>query len=209
MRDALVMGAPEIGPLQFYATPPHQCSYLHDREATTLFADPRYRIDARLYTALSRSGFRRSGEYIYRPHCGICRACIPTRVSAFRFKPRRSQIRTWRKNLDLRICPREPELVREHFELYRRYINTRHPGGGMENPTTEQYLEFLTSSWANTVFFEFRLANRLLAVAVTDRLLEGLSAVYTFFDPDFTARSLGVFTILWQLHEAKRLDKEW
>ena len=195
--------------LDFFATPEHECSYLPDRRATTLFADPRYPKDTRVYSILSRNGFRRSGEHIYRPHCAQCQACIPIRVAVNEFQPSRSQRRAWRTNNDLYTVAREPRLVEEHFELYRTYLNHRHRGGGMDNPTKEQYMGFLNSTWSDTVFYEFRMRSTLMAVAVMDHLDDGSSAVYTFFDPRSPARSLGVYTVLWQLHEVKRRGGEW
>ena len=204
------MKAQNIGDtLAFYATPGHECSYLPPREATTLFADPRFPKDIELYTILSRHGFRRSGEHIYRPHCESCKACIPVRVSADRFVPNRRQRRAWNKNTDLHVNACEAVLNEEHFQLYRRYINARHSGGGMDDPTREQYTQFLTSAWSDTIFFEFRNDTRLMAVSVTDTLLDGLSAVYTFFEPDLAQLSLGVFTVLWQIEEARRRGKNW
>ncbi len=195
--------------LAFYKTPTHACGYLPERQAAMLFADPCAPKDARLYSLLSVNGFRRSGEYLYKPHCPHCRACLPTRVATAHVALNRRQRRIWRKNEDLTVLEREPRFVRAHFELYRTYINRRHPGGGMENPTTEQYKSFLTSSWSRTVFYEFRLDSRPVAIAVTDYLIDGLSAIYTFFDPDLGARSLGVYTILWQIREAFRLGRDW
>lgn len=195
--------------LAFYATPEHECSYLPPRQATTLFADPRFPKDIRLYTMLSRNGFRRSGEHIYRPHCATCQACIPIRVPVDQFSLKRSQRRAWNRNRDIYVNACEPRLRDDHFSLYHRYIHARHRGGGMDNPTREQYVQFLTSPWSDTVFYEFRRQGQLMAVSVTDTLLDGLSAVYTFFDPDMAERSLGVYTVLWQIEEAKRLQKEW
>ena len=195
--------------LAFYATPEHECSYLTSRQATTLFADPRFPKDIQVYTMLSRNGFRRSGEHIYRPHCANCKACIPVRVPVALFRAKRSQRRAWEKNRDIYVNACEPRIRDEHFTLYHRYIHSRHRGGGMDNPTREQYSQFLSSPWADTIFYEFRRQGRLMGVAVTDTLVDGLSAVYTYFDPDFPERSLGVFTVLWQLEEAKRRGKEW
>jgi arginine-tRNA-protein transferase len=204
------MTSPSSGtPLAFYATPPHRCSYLAGREAVTVFADPLGHKDARLYSALSRFGFRRSGTHIYRPRCPDCEACVPVRIPVREFRPRRSQRRAWRANADLEVRPARPLFSEEHFRLYERYLTARHSGGGMDEPTPGQYLEFLTSPWADTVFYEFRQGGALVAVAVADRLEDGLSAVYTFFDPDLPARSLGVFAILWEVAEARRLDREF
>ena len=204
------MKAEDTGdPLTFYATPEHECSYLPQRQATTLFADPRFPKDIGLYTMLSRNGFRRSGEHIYRPHCSACQACIPIRVPVDRFTPKRSQRRAWNRNRDIYVNPCEPRIRDEHFALYQRYLHFRHRGGGMDNPTREQYVQFLTSVWSETIFHEFRCQGRLMAVCVTDTLLDGLSAVYTYFDPDVPQRSLGVYTVLWQIEEARRCGKQW
>jgi len=199
----------DVDRLLFYATPPHECSYLPGREATTLFADPRFPKNAWLYTVLSQNGFRRSGQHIYRPRCAACSACVPVRIPVADFRPRRRQQRIWRRNHDLRVLRRDPEFRAEHFQLYRHYINTRHAGGGMENPTPRQYMEFLTSPWADTQFFEFRHGRELLAVAVVDVLVNGYSAVYTFFDPGRARRSLGAYAILWEIAEARRLGLDW
>ncbi len=195
--------------LSFYATPVHECSYLLDREAVTVFADPEFRKDTALYSVLSRYGFRRSGQHIYRPRCPTCSACVPVRVPVMEFAPRRSQRRTWRQNQDLRVQTCEPRFKEEHFSLYRRYLESRHKGGGMDNPSPSQYMEFLVSPWSHTVFYEVRLGQQLLGVTVADHLEDGLSAVYTFFDPEYRRRSLGVYAVLWELEEAKRLGLEW
>jgi arginine-tRNA-protein transferase len=97
----------------------------------------------------------------------------------------------------------------EHFDLYRRYTRLRHPGGGMDTDEPAQYRGFLISPWADTRFVEFRKEGRLLAVAVTDVMNQGLSAVYTFFDPDEPRRSLGVYAVLWQIDYARREGLPW
>ncbi|MDX1513735.1 MAG: GNAT family N-acetyltransferase, partial [Gammaproteobacteria bacterium] len=97
----------------------------------------------------------------------------------------------------------------EHFALYKAYMHARHRGGSMDNPTPKQFREFLCSSWADTEFFEFRLGRQLAAVAVCDRLGDGLSAVYTFFDPTLSNRSLGTYAILWEIEHTRRLGLEW
>lgn len=195
--------------LVFFATPAHACSYLPGREATTLFTDPGYPMDVRLYTLLSEHGFRRSGRHIYRPRCARCSACVPVRVPVAAFHPRRSQRRTWRANGDLEVIPRPAELREEHFALYRRYLAARHPGGGMDGASRAEYLEFLRSPWGETRFYEFRLGGTLVAVAAADVLLNALSAVYTFFDPAFAARSPGTYAILWEIEAARRAGLEW
>lgn len=198
-----------VNRLNFYATPPHQCSYLSDQEAITLFADPRFPKSNALYAALSQRGFRRSGEHLYQPHCPQCSACVPIRVPVADFRPRRQQRRTWKQNQDLGVSIKPADFESEHFELYRRYIATRHAGGGMDNPTPDNYMNFLTASWSDTMFLEFRLEGTLLAVAVSDRLPDALSAVYTFFDPDSAGRSLGRYAILYQIALAQETERHW
>jgi arginine-tRNA-protein transferase len=194
-----------VAHLGFYATRPHPCGYLPGLQASSLVADPSARLTTEVYSQLVDYGFRRSGEHVYRPHCLACNACIPVRLAVADFKPRRVQRRTWTYNTDLNVIRRPADYDPEHFALYRHYISRRHSGGGMDNLDRHQYLEFLTASWCDTVFYEFRLGQRLLAVAVVDHLLQGLSAVYTFFHPDEQARSLGTYAVLWEIEETRRL----
>nr|VFJ45935.1 MAG: arginine-tRNA-protein transferase [Candidatus Kentron sp. DK] len=200
---------PAASRLLFFLERPRDCDYLPHRRAASLFADPRYPKDRRLQSFLSENGFRRSGEQLYRPHCRECRACEAVRIPVADFRPRRGQRRTWQRNRDMETRVLPPVFRQEHFRLYYRYIATRHPEGGMANPTPAQYREFLTATWAETVFIEFRLAGKALAVAVVDRLDNGLSSVYTFFDPDYPERGLGVYAILWTIREARRLELDW
>ena len=155
------------------------------------------------------AGFRRSGEYVYRPRCSACRACIPARIPVNAFTPTRSQRRTWQRNQDLQITALPAAFSEEHFALYRRYIGARHPGGGMDVADPERYREFLFSAWSDTWCYEFRLGPRLLAVAVVDRLVRGFSAIYTFFDPSYAERGLGTYAVLWEIAEAQRLELAW
>lgn len=187
--------------LKFFSTTAHQCSYLPDEQATTLFADPKSSLDLHVYSELSDLGFRRSGNYIYRPHCGACRACVPVRIPVAQFKPNRQQKRVWSRNQDIEVVSREAGFDPEHYALYEEYIAHRHYDGDMYPPSVEQYTSFLTSEWSQTTFFEFRLEGRLLAVSVCDWLENGLSAVYTFYAPEEQARSLGTYAVLWQIQE--------
>ena len=192
-----------------YLSPPHPCAYLQDRSAQIIFLDPAVRVDAAMYGELANHGFRRSGDNIYRPGCSGCDACISLRIPTSRFQPRRSQRRVWRNANALRVVEKEAGFDAEHFALYRRYIAARHPDGGMETTSEARYLQFLVCDWAETRFFEFRLAGRLVAVAVTDLLPQGFSAVYTFFEPDLLRLSPGVYAVLWQIEEAKRRNLPW
>jgi arginyl-tRNA--protein-N-Asp/Glu arginylyltransferase len=194
---------------QIFWSMPHACSYLPGRSATMLFLDPHYDLDIHQYAGLVRLGFRRSGDLIYRPQCQACNACIPVRVPVEQFRGDRGQRRVWIRNQDLTVIPRPQVYEPEHFDLYRRYQVTRHAGGELNDPDPQKYAKFLCADGMNTAFYEFRHERKLLAVAVTDILPDGLSAVYTFFDPDEKRRSLGVFSVLWQIEEAKARSLPW
>jgi len=191
-------------PPELFLSLPHPCSYLPERRSTSLFLDPRRKLDSEAYAHFVRLGFRRSGDFVYRPHCGQCDACVPVRIPVARFQPSRGQRRIWKRNADLTVQARTPAFYDEHFALYTRYQSARHPGGGMDDPDPGKYLGFLAAERIDTVFHEFRLGDRLLAVAVVDFLPDSLSAVYTFFDPEERRRSLGTYAVLWQVAEARR-----
>lgn len=196
--------------LQLYLSPTHRCSYLPERSASTLFVDPATSLNPNIYGQLLQQGFRRSSNHVYRPHCEACTACQSARLPVKQFKPRRSQRRIQQRNdRDIRIRVLSADFQQEHFELYQRYTTGRHPDGEMANMDQQQYLEFLTSHWCNTEFLEFRLEGNLVALAVTDRVPDGLSAVYTFFDPDLATRALGVYAILSQIRRAQECGLQW
>lgn len=190
--------------IKLYSTDEHPCSYLEDKAATTVFVDPAIEMNTQLYSRLSDAGFRRSGRHIYRPHCQQCRACIPVRIPVDQFKPSRSQKRCLKRNADLRVGIIGSINTDEHYRLYKRYIEQRHADGDMYPPSREQYQEFLSAQWGATSYIELRhdATRRLIAVAVCDRLDRGLSAIYTFFEPDEAHRSLGVMAVLVQIQEA-------
>ncbi|PAU81248.1 arginyltransferase [Halovibrio salipaludis] len=190
--------------LIFFATPEHPCSYLTDRQATTMFVDPRAQVDRNLYTQLTELGFRRSGSHYYRPHCRGCNACIPVRIPVERFQPDRSQRRVRRDNRDLTLIQTPVRFDEEIYDLYERYVVERHHDGDMYPPSREQFTSFLIEGSIDGFFLEMRREGRLIAVAVVDVLDTGLSAIYTFFEPGEEKRSLGTFAILWQVQEAHR-----
>jgi len=195
--------------LVFYATPPHDCNYLQDRKAVTLFADPKFPKSMQLYSTLADCGFRRSGSHLYIPHCNGCNACISVRIPVNSFMPSRTQKRTWKKNSDVVTQALPARFNEEHFALYKKYLAYRHPNGGMDNSTEDAYMDFLTANWTDTVFYEMRNSDKLLAVAVTDVMNDALSAVYTFYDPDESARSPGKFSILSQIDQARNMGLTW
>ena len=194
--------------LRLFLTAEHRCNYLSGKVARNLVADPSA-VDNRLYGALAHSGFRRSGDHIYRPHCSECEACESIRVNVAAFRPDRSQRRAWMRNRDLDTCMMEPHFDIAHYRLFRRYLQARHREGGMDDTTPEHYLSFITSPWSDTNICQFSVNGRVIAVAVIDRLTDALSAVYTFFEPDEVRRSLGTYAILWQINEARRLNLSW
>jgi|SRR5690554_1511052 len=193
----------DLSALRFFRTPAHTCSYLEAREATTLFVDPATPLSNALYSSLSQRGFRRSGEFLYRPHCQSCNACIPVRIPVAQFDWRRRHRRLLKRNADLQVESRPARFDRELYNLYARYIGSRHGDGDMYPPSEEQFTGFLISQWSDTRFFCFRAAGQLLAVAVVDRLEDGLSAVYTFYDPDQPDRGLGNLAVLWELQRCE------
>src|SRR5690606_36392285 len=185
--------------LQFYSTAIYPCSYLPCLDARSQVAAPTPLVDAPTYTRLGEQGFRRSGLFTYRPHCDNCRACLPIRVDTQRFVPNRTQRKTLKRhgNLQVGIMPLHWEA--DHFDLYDRYQQGRHPGAGMDEDSQTQYNQFLLTSRVDSRLVEFRLpSGELQMVSVIDVLETGLSSVYTFYDPD-AAGSLGAYGILWQL----------
>ncbi len=195
--------------LAFFASAPHDCGYLDGRFAVTVFTDPDAPMDASTYSALAEIGFRRSGGHVYTPHCPACQACVPVRLPVASFQPNRNQRRTLNRAPDFSITIEAADFDDEAFTLYQRYIGQRHAGGGMDDPSPEKYLAFLSCDWAHTEFVKFRWQDRLIAVVVQDVLSRGLSAVYTFFDPDFSAISLGRYALLWQIAEVQRRKLPW
>ena len=185
--------------LQFYASTPETCGYLPERQSISAFANPYMDMDVNTYNELIQFGFRRSGGYLYRPHCPDCKACISLRIPVSEYHLSRNDKRTLKKNSDLSMETLEAKYSDEHYKLYHRYINSRHKGGSMENPSKSDYHRFLICDWADTTFVEFRHQKKLVAVAVTDSTISGNSAVYTFFDPEEEARSLGHYAILKQI----------
>ncbi|WP_422133691.1 arginyltransferase [Endozoicomonas sp. ALD040] len=192
--------------LKFYATQPHNCSYLEDKQAITLFMDPDKDLDPALYRHLADIGFRRSGRHVYRPHCQGCNACIPARVVAKSFEPRRKHRKLLKKNRDILVTRSEAEYDEETYQLYKKYISIQHRDGDMYPPSMEQFQSFLVGCPEFCCYYKFWLDEKLVAVAVTDELSNGLSAIYTFYDPEVSkTRSLGSYCILWQIEEAKKL----
>ena len=194
---------------KLYLSAPHPCPYIEPETASTVLLDPDYDVDNALFSILLRAGFRRSGETIYRPHCRNCNACVSVRIPTREFRPNRSQRRTYRRNNDIKTTMVPASFNDEHFELYCRYQTWRHTGDIMDHSDPERYREFMVESSIETAFIEHRLNNRLAAVSVCDLPEDGMSAVYTFFDPELKKRSLGTFAIMKQIDYVNRMQLDW
>jgi len=190
--------------VRLFQTLPHDCGYYADRSAQNLVIDPSAPNLAAIYGLALARGFRRAGGHVYHPHCAQCRACVPCRVPAAAFAPNRSQRRCLARNADLVVTEAPAAYTAEYFHLYRRYLDARHADGGMDHPAPDDFARFLYTHWSPTRFLELRKDGRLIGVAVTDVCAEGLSAVYTFYDPAEAARGLGTYAILRQIAWAQR-----
>ena len=198
--------------LQFYTTASYPCSYLPGRAARSQVAAPAHLVDDASYSRLIEQGFRRSGLFTYRPDCEHCMACIPIRIDVQRFKRHRTHRKVWNRlsgpdGLRAHLSPLLWDA--SHFALYQRYQHARHPGSGMDEDDQAQYTQFLLTSRVHSNMAEFRDAQDVLRmVAIMDQIDTGLSAVYTFYDPDWHG-SLGTYGILWQIEACRRLGLPW
>lgn len=191
--------------LQFYTTASYPCSYLPDRLARSQVATPDHLIDTNAYGKLVQTGFRRSGTFIYRPFCDQCSACVPVRVVVDHFSPNRTQRRTWKRQQDIIATQRELYYHPDHYALYLQYQTNRHYGGEMDFDSCEQYQNFLLQSNVNSKIVEFNKNGQLCMISIIDKLPDGISSVYTFFDPNIQGTSLGTYSILWQIQQCSTL----
>ena len=206
-----------LSALNFYMTAPYPCSYLHGLQARSQVATPTFLINAPVYSQLVQHGFRRSGTYTYRPLCDDCRACVPLRVLAKQFTVNRSQRRAWAQHAHLKASLHPLQDSPEYYDLYQRYQRARHPNGGMDNDDRESYQNFLLQSHVDSLLVEFRepfdqaqdRQGVLRMVSVIDLLSDGLSSVYTFYEPDLPRARFGVYNVLWQIELCRKLNLDF
>ncbi|MDH4234637.1 MAG: arginyltransferase [Gallionella sp.] len=206
-----------LSALHFYMTAPYPCSYLPGMQARSQVATPSFLINAQVYSQLVLHGFRRSGTYTYRPSCQDCQACLPLRVLAKEFTANRSQLRAWKQHAHLEPTIHPLQDSAEHYSLYQRYQRARHPDGGMDSDNRESYQNFLLQSHVDSMLVEFRepfdhaqsRQGALRMVSLIDLLNDGLSSVYTFYEPDIPRARYGVYNVLWQIELCRRLDLDF
>ncbi len=201
--------------LHFYLTASYACSYLPNLPARSQVATPAHLITPGIYSELVQQGFRRSGSYTYRPRCDTCQACQSLRILAADFLPSRTQRRAWQQHNSLQTSLHTLADKPEYYVLYQRYQAARHKNGGMDNDDHEAYEKFLLRSDIESFIVEFRepsehnAAGILRMVSVIDLLADGLSAVYTFFEPDLAHSSFGVYNVLWQIDLCRQLELDF
>jgi leucyl-tRNA---protein transferase len=205
-------GEPPLQKLQFYVTTPYKCGYLPNKLAQSLIATPQHLIDADVYSGLIRLGFRRSGNFSYRPHCENCKECLPVRVVLKDFLSNRSQKRAFKQHQNLTTVILPLAYYEEHYTLYSAYQMERHSNEinnqeeKLESDGPEQYRNFLCQSNVESVLVEFREKGQLKMVSVIDIVHDGVSAVYTFYDTSDAKTSYGTYNVLWQAEWAKSLN---
>ncbi|EME71814.1 arginyl-tRNA-protein transferase [Paramagnetospirillum caucaseum] len=190
----------------FFTTAPLPCPYVSGRLERKIVTELNGTDADSLHEALSRAGFRRSHSIAYTPACPGCNACIPVRIVAGQFQPDRTMRKVARANVGLVARKVPARATADQFRLFSRYQESRHSGGDMALMGFYDYRSMVEDSPIDTFIVEFRDAEgNLMAACLSDRMSDGLSAVYSFFDPDLAARSLGTFMVLWLVEEARRL----
>lgn len=190
-------------PIRLFETVIDDCPYLENERSGSILVDPDHKIDTHLFALLSRSGFRRSGEMLYAPKCPSCNACVSVRIPVAKFVPSRGQKRIWRKNSDVKVEIEEVGFKQSHFDLYLKYQQARHPDSTMCDENPEKYISFIQSNYSKSRFLCMYVDGQLIGIGVVDQFEGGISAVYTFFDPEHSKRSLGTYIILYMIKVAR------
>ncbi len=205
---------------QFYLTAPSPCPYLPGKEERKVFTHLVGERAGELNDLLTHGGFRRSQSIAYRPACDACRACVSVRVIANEFRPSRNMRRVMERNADVVGDMRTPQPSSEQYSVFRSYLDSRHRNGGMADMTVLDYAMMVEDSHVQTRLVEYRRrgpdsgitgrgAGQLLAMTLVDVLSDGLSMVYSFYDPEKASRSLGTFMILDHIDRARRMGLDY
>lgn len=190
--------------IQFYVTAPYACGYLPNQLSQSLIATPQHLVNGLQYSGLIQLGFRRSGQFVYRPHCEGCRACISVRLPVAEFQASRSQKRAFKQHQSLEVLINRPNFDEAQFNLYQAYQARRHQGAEKDEGA-DQYRDFLIQSNVDSLSVSFLLNGQLKIVSIVDIVEDGISAVYTFYDTQDTQASYGTYSILWLIEWCKQL----
>lgn len=190
--------------IQFYVTAPYACGYLANQMAQSLIATPQDLVDGYQYSGLIQQGFRRSGKFVYRPHCEKCNACVPVRLPVAAFHANRSQQRAFKLHQDLDVTITSLNYDEAQYKLYKAYQIARHEGNEAEE-SEEQYRNFLVQSNVDSLCISFTHNGALKIVSVVDIVKDGVSAVYTFYDTTDNHASYGTFGVMWLIEWCKQL----
>jgi leucyl-tRNA---protein transferase len=202
--------SPLKGPHYFFTTAPLPCPYFADRVERRVLTELAGKDAQSLHEALTQAGYRRSHGVAYAPACPGCNDCVSVRIPASKFSPSRTQRRINKRNEDLVAMEVVPVANEEQFALFASYQSSRHAGGDMETMDFSDYQSLLEENSIDTVLIEFRYEDRLVAGIIIDKLSDGYSAVYSFFDTDFDKRrSLGTYMILWLIDHARELQRDY
>jgi len=195
--------------IQFYVTAPYPCGYLPDQLAQSLIAAPQHLVNAYQYSGLIQQGFRRSGKFVYRPHCENCRACISVRLPIADFQASRSQKRAFKQHQSLEVSISRLNFEEAQFALYQAYQAARHQetedNTKEEKDPATQYRDFLVQSNVDSLSISFTLHDQLKMVSIVDVVEDGVSAVYTFYDTADSKASFGTYSVLWLIEWCKQL----
>ena len=187
----------EFKKIQFYLTANYNCGYISGKKAQSIVASPYQNIKQKEFDNLINIGFRRSGNHVYKPHCHECEACVPIRLNVKDFKPNKSQIRCLKKN-DFEVIISDLNFNSEDFQLYQQYQSIRHHDQSTsEEDQKNEYINFLLTSNIKSQMIKFFIQDKLVMVSIVDILVDGISAVYTFYDQNMPKLGLGTYSILW------------
>lgn len=200
---------PDSQTIQLFSGPESPCGYLPNKESRSVFIDPDIALNNSIFSELGRYGFRRSGNHVYRPQCGSCNACWSYRVLCQEFNPSKSQKRILRSNQGLTQHLELAQATEEDYKIYEKYITMRHKDGEMYPPSFEQYEDFLFSNWCESLLLKLKDKEQTVAVMCLDVLDDGLSAVYSFFDPESEYKSLGTDLVLRSIELVKKHQQSY